>query len=81
MRAVRADVTAHPFDVQPVAPKRKGPVGCWSQPRQPAPSVAALATSLGRGAFTSLTWRQGLRGLLRKWILFVDDHLSWDVVI
>ncbi|MGW7688704.1 IS701 family transposase, partial [Streptomyces asiaticus] len=68
MLAVRADVTAHPFDAQPTAPDRKGPVGCWPQPRyrHPAPSVAALATGLGQEAFTSLTWRQGSRGELRS---------------
>ncbi|MBJ6636889.1 IS701 family transposase [Streptomyces sp. DHE7-1] len=66
--AVRADVSAHPFDAQPVAPERKGSVDCWPQPRyrQPAPSVAALAAGLGQEAFTSLTWRQGLRGQLRS---------------
>jgi SRSO17 transposase len=31
--AVRADVSAHPFDAKPVAPERNGPVGCWPQPR------------------------------------------------
>nr|WP_161562971.1 IS701 family transposase [Streptomyces antimycoticus] len=68
MLAVRADVTAHPFDAQPTAPDRKGPVGCRPQPRyrHPAPSVAALATGLGQQAFTSLTWRQGSRGELRS---------------
>ena len=68
MLAVRADVTAYPFDAQPTAPDRKGPVGCWPQPRyrHPAPSVAALATGLGQEAFTSLTWRQGSRGELRS---------------
>ncbi|WP_055629505.1 IS701 family transposase [Streptomyces hirsutus] len=66
--AARADVSAHPFDVQPVAPDRKGPVGCWPQPRyrRPAPSVATLAADLGQGAFTSLTWRHGSRGELRS---------------
>ncbi|WP_317930777.1 IS701 family transposase [Streptomyces cellostaticus] len=66
--AVRADVTAHPFDAQPVAPVRHGPVGCWPQPRyrDPAPSVAALAASLGRDAFTPVTWRNGSRGELRS---------------
>src|SRR3954454_150052 len=40
--AIRADVSAHPFDGKPVAPDRNGPVGCWPQPRyrHPAPSVA-----------------------------------------
>ncbi|WPB95992.1 transposase [Streptomyces malaysiensis] len=66
--AVPADVTAHPFDAQPTAPDRKGLVDCWPQPRyrHPAPSVAALAASLGQEAFTSLTWRQGSRGELRS---------------
>ncbi|WP_107118821.1 IS701 family transposase, partial [Streptomyces cellostaticus] len=66
--AVRADVTAHPFDAQPVAPVRHGPVGCWPQPRyrDPAPSVAALAAGLGRDAFTPVTWRNGSRGELRS---------------
>ncbi|GGW47546.1 hypothetical protein GCM10010381_36030 [Streptomyces xantholiticus] len=68
MLAVRADASAHPFNVHPVAPDRKGPVGCWLQPRyrHRAPSVAALAADLGQEAFTSLTWRQGLRGQLRS---------------
>lgn len=66
--AVRADVSAHPFDVQPVAPDRKGPAGCWPQPRyrHRAPSVAGLAADLKQEAFTPLTWRQGLRGQLRS---------------
>ncbi|WP_405803592.1 IS701 family transposase [Streptomyces sp. NBC_00210] len=64
--AVRADVTAQPFDAKPVAPDRNGPIGCWPQPRyrQPAPSVAALAAGLGQEAFTALTWRNGSRGEL-----------------
>ncbi|WP_425587180.1 IS701 family transposase, partial [Streptomyces violaceusniger] len=68
MLAVRADVTAHPFDAQPTTPDRKGPVGCRPQPRyrHPALSVAALATGLGQEAFTSLAWRQGSRGELRS---------------
>ncbi len=68
MLAVRVDVTAHPFDAQPTAPDRKGPVGCWPQPRyrHPAPSVAALAVGLGQEAFTSLAWLQGSRGPLRS---------------
>lgn len=66
--AVRADVTAHPFDAEPESPERKGPLGCWPQPRyrHPAPSVAALTAGLGQEAFTSLTWRQGTRGELRS---------------
>ncbi|WP_217130059.1 IS701 family transposase [Streptomyces sp. AC558_RSS880] len=66
--AIRADVSAHPFDAKPIAPDRKGPIGCWPQPRyrRPALSVAALAAGLGQEAFTSLTWRQGLRGALRS---------------
>jgi SRSO17 transposase len=66
--AVRADVTAHPFDAEPEAPDRNGPVGCWPQPRyrQPAPSVAALAADLEPQAFTTIAWRQGTRGELRS---------------
>lgn len=66
--AVRADVSAQPCEAQPVAPDRKGPVGCRPQPRyrHPAPSVATLAADLGQGVFTSLTWRQGSRGELRS---------------
>nr|WP_168515541.1 IS701 family transposase [Streptomyces sp. S1D4-11]QIZ00703.1 IS701 family transposase [Streptomyces sp. S1D4-11] len=66
--AIRADVTAHPFDAEPEAPARNGPVGCWPQPRyrHPAPAVAALARGLERQAFTTLTWRQGSRGELRS---------------
>ncbi|MEU3964788.1 IS701 family transposase [Streptomyces buecherae] len=66
--AVRADVSAHPFDAEPAAPDRNGPIGCWPQPRyrRPAPSVAALAAGLGQEAFVSLTWRQGSRGQLRS---------------
>ncbi|GAA2635450.1 hypothetical protein GCM10009863_59830 [Streptomyces axinellae] len=66
--AVRADVSAHPFDARPVAPERKGPVGCWPQPRYrlSAPSVAALAADLGQQAFTTVAWRQGSRGQLRS---------------
>ncbi|RZB14574.1 IS701 family transposase [Streptomyces sp. F001] len=37
--AVRADVTAHPFDAKPVAPDRNGPVGCRPTPRSPTWSV------------------------------------------
>ena len=63
-----ADVTAHPFGVQPVAPERNGLIGCWPQPRyrQTAPSVAALATDLGQEVFTPVTWRNGSRGELRS---------------
>ncbi|MFJ6574323.1 IS701 family transposase, partial [Streptomyces sp. NPDC091292] len=66
--AIRSDVTAHPLDAKPVAPARKGPVGCWPQPRyrHPAPSIAGLAAGLGQDAFTSLTWRNGSRGELRS---------------
>lgn len=66
--AVRSDVSAHPFEAEPVAPARNGPIGCWLQPRyrQAAPSVAALATSLGQEAFAPLTWRNGSRGELRS---------------
>ncbi|MGW7074677.1 IS701 family transposase [Streptomyces sp. NPDC054866] len=66
--AIRADVTAHPFDAKPQTPPRKGTVGCWPQPRyrDPAPSVAALAAGLEPGAFTTLTWRHGSRGELRS---------------
>ncbi len=45
MLAVRADVTAQPFEAQPTAPDRKGPVDCWPQPPAttgPRPSVAPL---------------------------------------
>ena len=47
MPAVRADVTAHPFDAQPTAPDRTGPVGCRPQPRhrRPAPSRPISARS------------------------------------
>ncbi|MGW4027417.1 IS701 family transposase, partial [Streptomyces sp. NPDC005009] len=53
---------------KPIAPDRKGPVGCRPQPRyrRPAPSVAALAAGLGREAFISFIWWQGLRGQLRS---------------
>lgn len=66
--AVRADVTAHPFEEQPVAPARNGPVGCWPQPRyrHPAPSVAAVAAGLAQDAFTTVAWRNGSRGELRS---------------
>ncbi|MDR3081770.1 MAG: transposase [Streptomyces sp.] len=66
--AVRADVTAHPFEAKSETPDRNGPVGCWPQPRHRdrAPSPAALAAALPQEAFTSLTWRQGLRGELRS---------------
>ncbi|MFG3208021.1 IS701 family transposase [Streptomyces sp. NPDC048192] len=66
--AVRADVTAHPFDAEPETPDRNGPIGCWPQPRyrQPAPSVAALAAGLEPQAFTTVAWRQGMRGELRS---------------
>ncbi len=68
MLAIRADVTAHPFEAKPEAPARKGSVGCWPQPRyrHPAASVAALAAGLRRENFTTLTWRQGSRGELRS---------------
>lgn len=66
--AVRADVTAYPFDSEPEAPAREGPTGCWPQPRyrHPAPSVAALAAGLGPESFTTLVRRQGMRGELRS---------------
>ncbi|MFG2584794.1 IS701 family transposase [Streptomyces malaysiensis] len=66
--AIGANVTAHPFDAEPVAPDRNGAIGCRPQPRyrDPAPSVAALATGLGQETFTALTWRQGSRGELRS---------------
>ncbi|MFG2800005.1 IS701 family transposase [Streptomyces pseudovenezuelae] len=66
--AVRSDVSAHPFEAEPLALARNGPVGCWPQPRyrQTAPSVAALASGLGPEAFTPLTWRHGSRGELRS---------------
>ncbi|WP_393101790.1 IS701 family transposase [Streptomyces sp. LN325] len=66
--SIRSDVSAHPFDAQPMAPDRKGDVGCWPQPRycKKAPSVAVLATDLGPEAFTALTWRQGSKGELRS---------------
>ncbi|MFE2521615.1 IS701 family transposase [Streptomyces mirabilis] len=66
--SIRSDVSAHPFDAKPATPARNGPTGCWPQPRyrQAAPSVAALATGLGQGAFTPLTWRNGSRGDLRS---------------
>lgn len=66
--AVRADVTAHAFQEQPVAPARNGPIGCWPQPRHrhPAPSVAALAAGLGLDALTTVAWRTGSRGELRS---------------
>ncbi|MGT2525786.1 IS701 family transposase [Streptomyces nojiriensis] len=66
--AVRADVSAHPLDAEPEAPPRKGPVGCWPQPRyrQPAPSVATLAAGLETSTFTTVTWRQGTRGQLKS---------------
>ncbi|MEV5433048.1 IS701 family transposase, partial [Streptomyces sp. NPDC052701] len=66
--AVRADVSAHPFDAQPVAPERKSPVGCRPQPRyrHRAPSVAARAADLGQEAFTTVAWRPGSRGQLRS---------------
>ena len=65
---VRSDVSAHPFETKPVAPARKGAIGCWPQPRyrQTAPSVAALAAGLKPEAFTPLTWRHGSRGELRS---------------
>jgi SRSO17 transposase len=68
MLAIRSDVIAHPFDAEPIAPARNGPVGCWPQPRyrDPAPAVAALAADLSAEAFTSLTWRHGSRGELRS---------------
>ncbi|MGV9249702.1 IS701 family transposase [Streptomyces sp. NPDC003710] len=66
--AVRADVTAHPFDAEPETPDRNGPIGCWPQPRyrQPALSVAALSAGLGPQAFTTIAWRQGTRGALQS---------------
>ncbi|MEV2234104.1 IS701 family transposase [Streptomyces phaeochromogenes] len=68
MLAIRADVTAYPFDTKPEAPARKGTVGCWPQPRyrHRAPSVAAVVAGLERTDFTTLTWRQGSRGELRS---------------
>lgn len=66
--AVRGDVTAHPFDAEPEAPARNGPVGCWPQPRyrQTAPSVAALAADLGPGTFSVVTWCNGSQGEVRS---------------
>ncbi|MEU3909068.1 IS701 family transposase [Streptomyces goshikiensis] len=39
--AVRADVSARPLDAEPEAPARNGPVGCWPQPRYPAPRTVS----------------------------------------
>ncbi|MFI6565865.1 IS701 family transposase [Streptomyces sp. NPDC050534] len=66
--AIRADVTAHPFDAKPEAPARHGTVGCWPQPRyrHRARSVSDLAAGLEHDVFTTLTWRQGSRGELRS---------------
>ncbi|GDY78841.1 MULTISPECIES: transposase [Streptomyces] len=52
--AVGSEVSAHPFEAEPVAPARNEAIGCRPQPRRrhPAPSVAALAAGLGQEAFT-----------------------------
>ncbi|MFI6360216.1 IS701 family transposase [Streptomyces sp. NPDC050743] len=68
--AVRSDVTVHPHHVTPVAPPWSGN-GRRPQPRyrdKPS-SVADLATSRGRQAFTEVTWREGSRGPMRSHFL------------
>ncbi|MGW5203016.1 IS701 family transposase [Streptomyces spiralis] len=68
--AVRSDVTVHPHHVAPVAPPWSGN-GRRPQPRyrdKPS-SVADLATSRGRQAFTEVTWREGSRGPMRSHFL------------
>ncbi len=66
--AVRADVTAHPFDAQPEAPDRNGPsaAGPSLAIGSPALSAVALAAGLEPQAFTTVSWRQGTCGALRS---------------
>ncbi|MEU1453548.1 transposase [Streptomyces avermitilis] len=54
LATVGSEVSAHPFEAEPVAPARNEAIGCRPQPRRrhPAPSVAALAAGLGQEAFT-----------------------------
>jgi SRSO17 transposase len=68
--AIRSDVTVHPHDAVPTTPPWSGN-GRRPQPRyrdKPS-SVAALATSRGRAAFTEVTWREGSRGPMRSHFL------------
>lgn len=68
--AIRSDVTVHPHDAQPTAPRWSGN-GRRPQPRyrdKPS-SVAALAADHGRQAFTEVTWREGSRGPMRSHFL------------
>ncbi|MEU6381847.1 IS701 family transposase [Streptomyces sp. NPDC046909] len=65
--AIRADVTVHPDQARPTAPAWSGN-GRRPQPRyRDKPSaVAALASGLGRQAYTEVTWREGSRGAMRS---------------
>lgn len=68
--AIRSDVTVHPHDAQPTAPRWSGN-GRRPQPRyrdKPS-SVAELAADHGRQAFTEVTWREGSRGPMRSHFL------------
>ncbi|GHE38347.1 hypothetical protein GCM10018782_10710 [Streptomyces griseoaurantiacus] len=68
--AIRSDVTAHPYEARPTAPRWSGN-GRKPQPRyrgRPTP-VAALAAGHGRHAFTEVTWREGSRGPMRSHFL------------
>ena len=60
--AVSEDLSAHPGDAELVedCPGSRGP---WPKPHYPDKpvSVKALATAVGRAAYTELTWRNGSR--------------------
>ncbi|MGW1540166.1 transposase [Streptomyces sp. NPDC002309] len=62
--AVRGDVSAHPFGAEPVAPGRKGAVGCVPQPR-PERWVVERAFAHLQG-FRSLRIRREIRDDLHE---------------
>ncbi|WP_344379825.1 MULTISPECIES: IS701 family transposase, partial [Streptomyces violaceusniger group] len=69
---IRADITVQPHEAVPAAPAWSG-TGRRPAPRyrQPAVTVAELATAAGREAFSEVTWREGSRGPMTSRFLTV----------